>query len=60
VLNCPGGEEGGKEGRGESRVFFKIWKTCSAILVREQTAGETCKLVIGQFSHVRERRALIG
>jgi len=54
-----GGRKGGVR-YGESCVFFKIWKTCSAILVPGQTAGETCKLVIGQFGHMRERTALIG
>jgi len=41
ALNYPGGEEGGKGGKGEvwSRVFCKIWKTCSAILVPGQAAG---------------------
>ena len=53
-----GGRKGGVR-YGESCVFFKIWKTCSAILAPEQMAGETCRLVIGQFSHVRERRTLI-
>jgi hypothetical protein len=26
----------------------------------DRRLGETCKLVIGQFGHVKERRALIG
>jgi len=44
-----------------ARSFVHLhWKTCSAILIPDRRLGETCRFVIGQIGHVKERRDLIG
>jgi len=58
------GEKKGWGGGGRippARSFVHLhWKTCSAILIPDRRLGETCRFVIGQIGHVKERRALIG